>query len=309
MSGWIGIYCRGLAMGSADLVPGVSGGTIALITGIYSRLLTALTQANVDTLRRLLSGQFAHVWRRIDGNFLLVLGAGIASAILGLAEAIQFLLQHYPLLLWSFFFGLVLASGVMLLLTELKVDLQHSAPALYFLVILGGLIAGFIGLSPQASMANVPGSFFLAGMLAISAMLLPGISGSFILLLLGMYTPVISAVTGRNLEVLALFASGCLIGLLVFSRVLHWLMQHLRQPVMAVLTGFLFGSLVILWPWQLVQSVITDRHGLTRTVSTVPVGPLEYAARVGDPQYVLCSGGFLLGTSIVLALSLARRRV
>ena len=170
MAEWLGIYCRGLAMGSADLVPGVSGGTIALITGIYTRLLTALTQANVDTLGCLLKGEFARCWRRIDGNFLLVLGAGIASAILGLAEAIQFLLQHYPLLLWSFFFGLVLASGGMLMLTELRLEKQDSVAAHGFLVMLGGLIAGLIGLSPQASMVDVPGSFFLAGMLAITAM-------------------------------------------------------------------------------------------------------------------------------------------
>lgn len=309
MAEWLGIYCRGLAMGSADLVPGVSGGTIALITGIYTRLLTALTQANVDTLGCLLKGEFARCWRRIDGNFLLVLGAGIASAILGLAEAIQFLLQHYPLLLWSFFFGLVLASGGMLMLTELQLEKQHSVAAHGFLVVLGGLIAGLIGLSPQASMVDVPGSFFLAGMLAITAMLLPGISGSFILLLLGMYTPVISAVTDRNLEVLLLFGSGCLMGLLVFSRLLHWLMQRMRKPVMAVLSGFLLGSLVILWPWQLVQEVITDRHGSARNVSTIPVSPFEYASSVGDPHYLQCVAGVLLGLVVVLGLSLARRRV
>jgi putative membrane protein len=305
MKGWLGIYLRGVAMGTADLVPGVSGGTIALITGIYARLLAALSQANGETVMLLARGHFARCWERIDGSFLLVLAAGMGTAILGFAEGIQFLLAHYPLVLWSFFFGLVLASAVMLLVTELSAGDTLG----YFLVVLGASAAALIGLLPQGSIASLPGAFFLAGMLAITAMLLPGISGSFILLLLGMYAPVISAVTERDLTLLAVFAAGCAVGLLTFSRVLHWLMQSFRKSLMATLAGFLAGSLVILWPWQLVQSVIIDRHGEARSASSLPISPARFAAELGDPQLLLCGIGALVGIVVVTGLALARARV
>lgn len=159
MNGWLGIYLRGVAMGTADLVPGVSGGTIALITGIYARLLTALSQANGATVMLLARGHFGRCWERIDGSFLLVLAAGIGTAIVVFAEGIQFLLAHYPLVLWSFFFGLVLASAVMLLVTELSAGDRLG----YLLVVLGASAAALIGLLPQGSIASLPGAFFPGG--------------------------------------------------------------------------------------------------------------------------------------------------
>jgi len=299
-SSLVGVFIRGLAMGAADVVPGVSGGTIALITGIYDRLLSALAGANLPTLRLLLRGQFGAVWRQLDGAFLLSLLLGIATAVLTLAGLIHWLITHYPLPLWSFFFGLVLASAVFLLVEELP----SCRPLEWSLVAVGAGLALTLGLAPAGQFITGSMGFFLAGALAICAMILPGISGSFILLLIGMYEPVIAAVNGRELPTLLIFVAGCSVGLLSFTHLLHWILERARRRLMALLAGFLFGSLIILWPWQEVLSVVMDRHGEPRPVQTSPVSPFWYAENIDDSQLLLCLVSAMVG---LLLVALAHR--
>lgn len=297
MPQWLGIYGRGIAMGAADIVPGVSGGTIALITGIYDRLLAALASVDAEWFRCILTRRWREAWVHLDGAFLSSLLAGILTSVVVLANAIAWLMQHYPELLWSFFFGLVAASSVYLAHQEL------SRPRWYEgLALVGGCaLAVIIALAPAG--AFVPGlvGFFLAGSVAICAMILPGISGSFILLLLGMYQPVIQALTELRLFELFAFATGCGLGLLLFSRLLHWLLEAYRHPVMALLTGFLAGSLVALWPWQHTVSTVLDRHGELRPVQQTPIGPWRYAAEGGDPQILACLLAALVGAGLIMA--------
>ena len=297
----LGVYLRGLAMGAADIVPGVSGGTIALITGIYDRLLGALTRFDTDALTLLLRGQWQLLWRAVDGRFLLPLLGGIGSAVLLLAQFIQVAMTHYPLPLWSFFFGLVACSAVVLWFEEVT---QASRLTLLMLVV-GIGVAAAIGLTATLAFPGGMLGFFFAGALAICAMILPGISGSFVLLLLGMYGPVIEALTRFNWPFLATFTLGCAVGLLLFSRLLKWVLAVARQATMALLAGFLAGSLVTLWPWQRAVSTVIDRHGDSRVVQTQPLLPADYALQYGDSQLLMCLVSALVG---VLVIGVSHRR-
>lgn len=296
---WLGIYLRGVAMGAADLVPGVSGGTIALITGIYDRFINAISSVGLATLKSVLTGKLGEAWTEIDGNFLVVLGAGIATAIVSLASILNYLMTAYPLPLWSTFCGLVLASAIHLVLS-MRGRWQVRE---YCLLVFGIGCAVFVGLTQAMQLPTSTGAFFLAGVIAISAMILPGISGSFLLLLMGMYQPIIAAVVDGDLLTLAVFAAGCVVGLMGFSRLLKALLARAQQATMATLYGFLLGSLVILWPWQLPVSAMTDRHGDSRTIQSLPVTPMEYGETVGDPMLLLCVLSFVMGGVFVRLLS------
>ena len=278
------VFIRGLAMGAADVVPGVSGGTIAFITGIYDELIASLTACNIKALRLLFQSGPAAFWQHINGGFLMSLLLGIATSVLSLARAISYALHHYPVPLAALFFGLILASAILV----------------YRQVPRGGrqivwLLCGFgfailIGEIRPAEIASNPLNLFLSGALAICAMILPGISGSFILLLLGMYHPVIEAVKSIDIVSLLSFVAGCGLGLMLFVRLLSWLMDHYRAPLMAVLCGILIGSLSIIWPWKF------DASGGLLAESLAPgwqnVLPWEYASQ-GDAQ---------LATSLLLAV-------
>jgi len=299
----LGIFLRGVAMGAADLVPGVSGGTIALITGIYTRLIAAISSVGPSTLSLLLRGRVSDAWKAIDGPFLLVLGAGIATAVIGLASLLDWLLQHFPLPLWAAFSGLVLASALSLV----KQNYRLWSSKEWTLFIIGIGVAVFVGLTQAVQLPITPWGVFLAGSVAICAMILPGISGSFLLLLMGMYQVVISAVVNLELVTLGLFVLGCGIGLLLFSRLLQCLLLVAEQRVMAMLLGFLLGSLIILWPWQVTVSSVLDRHGEMRAVQTLPVTPGHYAEQVGDPMLLLSLAGFITGFVAVQLLSFLSR--
>ena len=300
----LGIYLRGIAMGAADLVPGVSGGTIALITGIYARLIAAIASVGPSTLSLLLRGKLMEAWKSVDGQFLLILAAGIATAIIGLAAVLDWLLTHYPLPLWATFSGLVLASALSLLRDNYR--LWSSQQWSLFLIGIG--VAVFVGLTQAVQIPVTPWGIFLAGGVAICAMILPGISGSFLLLLMGMYQVVISAVVNLEFVTLALFALGCGVGILLFSRLLQRLLSVAEQSTMATLFGFLLGSLIILWPWQVTVSSVLDRHGEMRAVQTLPVTPGHYAEHVGDPMFLLSAMGFIGGTvAVLLLMSISRR--
>ena len=288
-----GIFLRGVAMGAADVVPGVSGGTVALITGIYERLINALVAADKEALMLLLHGRLRFLWYRLDGPFLALLLAGILTAVFSLASAIHWLLEYYPQPLWSFFSGLILISGILLVRDEVNVArLDHL-----LMFTLGAMFAVFIATMPPASFPSGLIGLFFAGMIAICAMILPGISGSFILVLLGMYAPVLSAVREVQLAQLSVFALGCAFGLLSFTRVLNWLLRLARLRVIAFLSGILLGSLLTVWPWQ---AAVRLGANAGAAAWTRPVLPSH--SSITDPQWVLCIGSFILGMAVVWAL-------
>lgn len=285
-----GIFARGLAMGAADIVPGVSGGTIALITGIYDRLIAAIVAADTSALQMLMRGRWAALWHRLDGAFLSTLLAGILTAIFSMASLIHWLLEAHPQPLWAFFSGLILISGMSLLRDE--VVLNGLGRVLVFAVGVG--LAVGIALMPPVSMLSGLVGFFLAGSIAICAMILPGISGSFMLLLMGMYAPVLAAVRGFQATELVVFALGCAVGLLSFARLLDRLLRAYRSMAMAFLCGVLLGSLVAVWPWRV--SVILAL-GTTPVAVTRPVMPFD----LPEPQLALCSLTFCAGLLTVWA--------
>lgn len=242
---WGGWFARGLLMGIADMVPGISGGTIALITGIYTRLIGALASFRFNQLGQLARGQIRSVWQQIDGTFLLVLLTGILTSILLMSHLVGWLLSEQPVVLWSFFLGVLLLAlrdivrRVQWGRAEGLVALAGAALALVTLV------AGGVALEVTLMW------LFLGGMLAITAMILPGISGSLILLLLGLYAPAVEAVRTLDWLLLLAFASGCATGILVFSRLLHWLMREYGNLALAGMCGIVAGAMPRLWPWQL----------------------------------------------------------
>ena len=296
-SSW-GIFLRGAAMGTADLVPGVSGGTVALITGIYPRLLGAVTSVDAAAIRLLFRGQWSGLWRHVDGAFLLPLMLGIASAIFGLAGTLKVLLETQPLFVWSFFCGLVLVSSLSLIRTEIT----RLTPTIVTMALLGVVAMLVLGLGPGVSFPQHSAGFFVAGLFGICAMILPGISGSFILLLLGMYGPIITAVADREAVPLLIFAAGCGVGLLSFSRFLSFVLSRARSATLALLVGFLLGSLVILWPWQEVLQTTIDSEGQARPTQTAPVSPMYYEAIEGDSELLGCLLSALLGAGVVISL-------
>lgn len=279
-----GVLLRGMLMGAADIVPGVSGGTVAFITGIYGRLLAALSGADLKAARDILAGRWRRVWRRVDGAFLLTLITGIAISVFSLARVIAHLLATQTLPVWAFFFGLILASGV-----TFTRRVPSWSPANALALALALLFAVAIGFAPAFSLpATLPG-FFIAGFVAICAMILPGISGSFILLLLGMYPAVLRALDSLAWAPLGLFALGAGTGLLVFPRLLHALLVRFYAPTLAALTGFLFGSLALLWPWKLPRA----------PAGAQAVTPGAYAEALGDPRLALCLVSMAAGFAAV----------
>ena len=292
------VFVRGMAMGAADIVPGVSGGTIALITGIYERLLGAIVSADSDALSMALSGRWNALWNRIDGGFLSILLLGILTSIFSMASGIHWLLTNYPQPLWSFFSGLILVSAVLLIRDEVTLNSVDRLAGFTF----GVCIAVGAALMPPVSfLAGLPGLFF-AGAIAICAMILPGISGSFLLVLMGKYEQVLSAVKTLQVTELSVLAAGCVAGLLLFARLLQHCLQRYRALAMAFLSGVLMGSLVAVWPWR--QEVLLNAAEGAISASR-PVLP----STVTDAQLSACFGACLIGCFLVWGTqALASRR-
>ena len=290
-----GIFLRGLLMGAADIVPGVSGGTVAFITGIYDQLLDSLRAVDLAFLGKLSRLDITGAWQHINGRFLLALLLGIATSIFSLAQLVSWVLEHHPVPLWAFFFGLILASAAVLLR---EVD-NWSAPKVLCLLS-AGAVAVCIALSPVMNLEMGLAGVFLAGFLAVCAMILPGISGSFILVLLGMYSTTLIALKSLDLVFILVFVVGAGCGLLCFSRVLHWLLRRFHQGTMAVLTGFLFGSLMVVWPWKRVLEWVEGSHGQLKPAQQFPVSPLDYQIYTGqDPQLWFCLSLMIVGFAVV----------
>lgn len=285
-------------MGAADIVPGVSGGTVAFISGIYPRLLHAIRSFDLRALRLVLGGDIAGAWRHVDGVFLAWLLGGILTSVLTLARVFGWVLHHYPEPLWAFFFGLILASALMLLKQVGRWDAARLV-ALCF----GIAVAVAIALAPRGDFMTGQLGVFLAGFIAICAMILPGISGSFILLLLGMYTSVLAAIRAFDLAFLGIFAVGAAAGLMCFSRLLDWLLTRFRSTTIATLTGFLFGSLIVVWPWKHTLSWVAGRDGEPRPVQQWPLLPQDYLARTGEePMLLVCGALALAGLTLILLI-------
>ena len=296
--GYLAVLLRGMAMGAADVVPGVSGGTIAFITGIYEELIDSLRSIDHRALLCLFKQGPAAAWRHINGTFLLSLFGGVLLSMLSLAKLISHGLDHYPILVWSFFFGLVLASGFHI---SRQINLRQGRNLLMLLIGIGLAV----GVS-LARPAELPGEWWIVGLsgaLAICAMILPGISGSFILLLIGIYGVVLEAAATFNLGLLASFAVGCGIGLLAFSHVLSWLLHRFHDLTLALLTGFLLGSLNIIWPWKQTLETTVNRHGELVPLVQQNILPATYEALQGaESQLVGALTVFAGGLLLVLML-------
>ncbi|MFI2742872.1 DUF368 domain-containing protein [Zhouia sp. PK063] len=283
------ITLKGIAMGAADVVPGVSGGTIAFISGIYEELITSINNINFSLLKTLKKEGIAAAWKAVNGSFLVSLLLGIAISVLSLAKGIKWLLEHQPILLWSFFFGLVIAS---ILFVAKEIEKWNVTAIIGFI---GGAIAAYY-ISTTPPLAANSNNFFLffSGALAICAMILPGISGAFILVLLGAYETILTAVNEKNIKIIAIVGLGAICGLLSFSRVLKWLFTHYKNITLAVLTGFIFGSLNKIWPWKETLSFYTNSKGEEMPLLQKSVFPNHFD---GDPKLlfaiILACAGFL----------------
>ena len=239
------VVLKGMAMGAADIVPGVSGGTIAFITGIYEELINSINNCDLSALRKLFKEGFSAFWKHINGTFLVTLILGVGISLVSLANVISYLLEAHPVLIWSFFFGLIIASVWLV-----GKSITKWSPGAALALVVGIAVAFY--LSSLTSVAHVEGDWFIfvSGMIAICAMILPGISGSFILVMLGSYHKVLGAIKDKDLILIALFGAGCVIGLLAFSKVLKFLFSRFKDVTIALLTGFMIGALYKVWPWK-----------------------------------------------------------
>jgi putative membrane protein len=282
-------------MGAADVVPGVSGGTIAFISGIYEELLNSIRSVNGQALKLLLGGKFKEFWYHINGTFLFVLLGGIGTSIVTLSRIILYLLQNYPEMLWSFFFGLVVASAVVI-----SRKIERWTPGVVITGLVGIAVAYYITVAAPAETPTELWFIFLSGAIAICAMILPGISGSFILLLLGKYEYILGAVKELRIATILTFAVGCVVGLLSFSHALNWMLKHRFSVTVALLTGFMVGSLNKVWPWKEVVRTYTDRHGEVKPLLEQNVLPFNYTEITGRESYLVpCIILAIIGFSVV----------
>ncbi len=257
MKEYISLFFKGAGMGAANVIPGVSGGTIALITGIFEKLIHSIKSFDLNAIRLLFKGKFRTLSEHVNLDFLVAVFAGIAVSIISLAKLLDYLFNNYPVYVWAYFFGLILASIY---------TVGRSVSRWYFSVIIslltGTAIAVIISLLSPAVENDSFIYLILCGIVAICSMILPGISGSFVLVLMGNYRLVmISAVSNFRIEILIPVFLGAAIGLLAFSRFLSWIYKKFRNQTIALLTGFITGSLSILWPWQK-PVVLTDINGM-----------------------------------------------
>lgn len=253
---YIFIALKGIAMGAADVVPGVSGGTIAFISGIYEELLETISSFNIQALKVLTKEGIKPFWKHINGSFIATLLFGIAISIISLAKLITYLLQNHSLLLWGFFFGLIVASVFLVGKKVVKWTFQKIVA-----LIIGTLIAFVVTILNPMENPDTLWFVFISGAIAICAMILPGISGSFILLLLGSYELILSSIKDFKITTILTFILGCVVGLLSFSKFLNWLFKKYHDVTVAALTGFLVGSLNKIWPWKEVISTRENSKG------------------------------------------------
>lgn len=265
------LVLKGMGMGAADVVPGVSGGTIAFLVGIYEELINSIKSVNAHTLKLFFTFKWKEFWQAVNGSFLLSVIMGIAISFMSLAKVITYLLTNHPVLVWAFFFGLVLASTWFV---SKRIKKWAVGPVLSFVI--GALMAFFITMATPAETPDTYWFIFLCGSIAICAMILPGISGSFILVLLGKYFFMMDAIQNLKINYIATFISGAAIGIVLFSNVLSFLLRRFHDLTIAMLTGFMFGSLNKVWPWKEVVETYVDRHGVTKPLIEANIAPNAY---------------------------------
>ena len=285
-------------MGAADVVPGVSGGTIAFITGIYDTLLESIRRVNPRLLILWKQQGFKAAFNHINGFFLISLFGGIITSILTFAKLISWLLVNHPIPLWSFFFGLILVSVFHILKQVEKKDIIRG-----IIVVVGIAFAYFITVLKPLEMDPTSINFVFAGAIAICAMILPGISGSFILLLLGMYAPILAAAKTIQIDILLLFVAGCVLGLLTFSHLLSWLLKSFRDSTLMFLTGLMIGTLPKIWPWKETISWRINSHGEHVPLVQENLSPFQFEALTSQPHQLLLSIAMMfLAIGLVLLL-------
>ena len=295
------LLLKGMAMGAADVVPGVSGGTIAFISGIYEELLETINSVNIGALKTLKKEGVKAAWKSINGNFIVTLFLGIGISIASLAKLISYLLEAHPILIWSFFFGLVLAS-IVYVGKQVK---SWNAGSIVSLIIGTGLAFWITVLPPMAN-SNELWFIFVSGMIAICAMILPGISGSFILLLMGSYQTVLGAVKDKDLLTIGVFMAGAVIGLLSFSSVLKWMFTKYHDLTIAVLTGFLIGSLNKLWPWKETISTRINSHDEVVPFIQENMLPVDGG---GNPHIIIALLFCVLGAAIIFGMEFVSKKM
>ncbi len=296
---YLGLVLRGFCMGASDIVPGVSGGTIAFIFGIYEELINSIKAINLEVIRLLLSFKLKAVFQIVPWQFLLAIFAGILLAVFSLARGLEWLLENYPVLVWSFFFGLVLSSSIAV---SKRIGKWHVGAITTTAVAV--IVSYFIvGLVPVAT-PETAWFVFLSGAIVICAMILPGISGSFILVLLGKYQYILGAVNRRDILTLGIFATGAAVGIITFAQVVSWLFKRYHNLTVATLIGLMIGSLRKIWPWQETISWATNRHGETVPLEQVNILPSDFG-----PEFMAAIGIALVGFLIVIVLdNLANRK-
>ena len=288
------ISFKGLAMGAADAVPGVSGGTIAFISGIYEELINTISNVNFSLLKTLFNDGFKTFWKKLNGAFILALLSGIIVSFISFMKLAKYLLEHHPILIWSFFFGLIIAS----IYFVAKQITKWNFKTISFLII-GIAIAFYVSKLPLLTTTENPWFLFIAGAIAICAMILPGISGSFILIILGAYKPLSDAINDTDIKKLIIFIAGAFIGLLSFSHVLKWLFKHYHNITLAVLTGFIFGSLNTVWPWKNTLTWHTNSKGIKSPLLQESISPFSFN---GDNQILFAIILMLLGFLTIFCL-------
>lgn len=279
-------------MGIAELVPGVSGGTIAFVAGIYEEFISSINNINLNTLQILRKEGFKNFWKVLNGNFLAALFLGMAISIFSFSSIIGWLLENEPIPLWSFFFGLVLASVIFV-----AKSIKKWNSATIIIAILGAVLAFYITTLPPSNNTDSIPFLFLSGAIAVCAMILPGISGSFILVLLGSYKTVLDAVHDRDFKILITVTFGCVFGLLSFAKVLKWLFTNYKSITLAALTGFILGSLNKIWPWKKVLEVI--KIGKKEIILDENISPFAFE---GDNQFTFAIITAIIGFSLIFIL-------
>jgi putative membrane protein len=289
------LILKGMAMGAADVIPGVSGGTIAFITGIYEELITSIKSINLKSLKILFSGRFSTFWKSVNGSFLISVLLGIAISIFSLAKGLKFLLDSYPIPVWAFFFGLIIASTIFIAkkikVWDIKIGIAGVA---------GIAAAYFITIMTPAEANTTWWFIFISGSIAICAMILPGISGSFILVLLGMYKFILDAVGNLDIIVLLIFIAGAAIGIVLFSNFLSWLLKRWHNITIAVLAGFMVGSLNKVWPWKEITATFTDRHGEIKPLVEKNILPWHYEQISGEDSMLTIALIFAITGFIII---------
>ncbi|MDX9942991.1 MAG: DUF368 domain-containing protein [Bacteroidales bacterium] len=273
---------KGMAMGAADVIPGVSGGTIAFITGIYEELINSIKSVNASLFRTLFREGIAAAWKQLNGNFLVAVFSGILISIFSLARLISWLLTNHQMLVWAFFFGLIIGSAIFV---GKKIKKWNTLTVLMLLA--GTTLAYYITIATPATTPEALWFIFISGGVAICAMILPGISGSFILLLMGKYEYILTAVKEFNAMVLLVFGLGCVTGIIAFSNIIAWLFRKFHNATLALLTGFMIGSLNKLWPWKQVVEERLNSHGELVPFLEQSISPARFVELTGQSTLML----------------------